>query len=197
MPQHALLAHDLVRSLGGRRVLDGVSLTASPGHRIGLIGENGVGKSTLLRLLAGADEPDAGSVSRPAGLGFLHQEMPFEADATIAAVLDDALHEAREDLAELERLSEELARVPEDDPGHQELLDAYGRRLELARDRESWDADRRAALVDELEEALGTAGPGAIVVAGHDRWLRRRWRGRELRLEPDRGRRGRFGAEPE
>ena len=38
MPQHALLAHDLVRSLGGRRVLDGVSLTASPGHRIGLIG---------------------------------------------------------------------------------------------------------------------------------------------------------------
>ncbi|MCX3289779.1 ABC-F family ATP-binding cassette domain-containing protein [Streptomyces sp. NEAU-H22] len=162
MPQHALLAHDLVRSLGGRRVLDGVCLTASPGHRIGLIGENGVGKSTLLRLLAGVDEPDAGSVSRCAGLGFLHQEMPFEADATIAAVLDDALREAREDLAELERLSEELARVPEDDPGHQELLDAYGRRLELAQDRESWDADRRAALV------LDGLGLGAF---GHDRTL--------------------------
>ncbi|MGW2554068.1 hypothetical protein [Streptomyces sp. NPDC001635] len=42
MPQPALLAHDLVRTLGGRRVLDGVCLTASPGHRIGLIGENGV-----------------------------------------------------------------------------------------------------------------------------------------------------------
>jgi macrolide transport system ATP-binding/permease protein len=38
-------------------------------------------------------------------------------------------------------------------------------------------------LCDELEAALGT-GPGAIVVAGHDRWLRRRWQGRELRLEP-------------
>ncbi|MFF5575926.1 ABC-F family ATP-binding cassette domain-containing protein [Streptomyces luteogriseus] len=160
--QHALLAHDLVRSLGGRRVLDGVSLTASPGHRIGLIGENGVGKSTLLRLLAGVDEPDAGSVSRPAGLGFLHQEMPFDADATIAEVLDDALREAREDLTELERLGEELARVPEDDPGHLELLDAYGRRLELAQDRESWDADRRAALV------LDGLGLGAF---GHDRTL--------------------------
>ena len=37
-------------------------------------------------------------------------------------------------------------------------------------------------LCDELEEALGTA-PGAIVVASHDRWLRHRWQGRELRLE--------------
>ncbi|RVU27659.1 ABC-F family ATP-binding cassette domain-containing protein [Streptomyces antnestii] len=162
MPQPPLLAHDLVRDMGGRRVLDGISLTASPGHRIGLIGENGVGKSTLLRVLAGVDEPDAGSVIRPGGLGFLHQEMPYDADSTIAAVLDEALREAREDLAELDRLGEELARVPEDDPGHQDILDAYGRRLEQAQDRESWNADRRAALV------LDGLGLGAF---GHDRTL--------------------------
>ncbi|MFJ4539812.1 ABC-F family ATP-binding cassette domain-containing protein [Streptomyces tibetensis] len=162
MPQHALLAYELVRSLGGRRVLDGVSLTASPGHRIGLVGENGVGKSTLLRLLAGVDAPDAGSVSRPDGLGFLHQEMPFDAGSTIAVVLDEALREAREDLSELERLGEELARVPEGERCHQELLSAYGRRLEQAQDRESWDADRRAALV------LDGLGLGAF---GHDRPL--------------------------
>ncbi|MFE5369809.1 ABC-F family ATP-binding cassette domain-containing protein [Streptomyces mirabilis] len=162
MPQPALLAHDLVRDLGGRRVLDGISLTASPGHRIGLIGENGVGKSTLLRVLAGVDEPDAGSVTRPGDLGFLHQEMPYDADSTIAAVLDEALREAREDLAELDRLGEELARAPEDDPGHRKLLDAYGRRLEQAQDRASWDADRRAALV------LDGLGLGAF---GHDRTL--------------------------
>jgi macrolide transport system ATP-binding/permease protein len=162
VPRPALLAHDLVRNLGGRRVLDGVSLTASPGHRIGLIGENGVGKSTLLRVLSGVDEPDGGSVTRPAGLGFLHQEMPFDAASTIASVLDAALREAREDLAELDRLGEELARLPVDDPGHPELVDAYGRRLERAQDRESWDADRRAALV------LDGLGLGAVP---HDRPL--------------------------
>ncbi|MCX4967374.1 ATP-binding cassette domain-containing protein [Streptomyces sp. NBC_00654] len=162
MPQPALLAHDLVRSLGDRRVLDGVSLTASPGHRIGLIGENGVGKSTLLRVLAGVDQPDAGSVRRPGDIGFLHQEMPFEAASSLTAVMDDALCEAREDVTELERLGEELARVPEEAPGHQDLLDAYSRRLEQAQDRESWDADRRAALM------LDGLGLGAV---GHDRTL--------------------------
>jgi macrolide transport system ATP-binding/permease protein len=147
MSQPALLAHDLVRTFGSRRVLDGVSLTASPGRRIGLIGENGVGKSTLLRLLAGTDQPDAGSVTRPPDLGFLHQEMPYDADATIAGVLDDALRETREDLAELERLTELLARIPQDAPEYAGLLDAYGVRLEQAQEREAWDADRRAALV--------------------------------------------------
>ncbi|MEU9605388.1 ABC-F family ATP-binding cassette domain-containing protein [Streptomyces sp. NPDC048057] len=160
MPQPALLAHDLVRVLAGRRVLDGVSLTASPGHRIGLIGENGVGKSTLLRLLAGVDEPESGSVTRPADVGFLRQEVSYETPWTIADVLADALREAREDLAELARLSEEIARVPEDAPGHAELLDAYGRRLERAQERDAWDADRRAALV------LDGLGLGSL---GHDR----------------------------
>ncbi|MFI6285042.1 ABC-F family ATP-binding cassette domain-containing protein [Streptomyces sp. NPDC051018] len=162
MPQPALIAHDLVRVLGDRRVLDGVSLTASPGHRIGLIGENGVGKSTLLRLLAGTDEPDSGSVSGPPEPGFLQQEMPYDADVTIAGVLDDALRESRADLAELDRLTGLLARTGQDAPGYAGLLDAYGVLLEQAQEREVWDADRRAALV------LDGLGLGAV---GHDRTL--------------------------
>ncbi|MFD7668725.1 ABC-F family ATP-binding cassette domain-containing protein [Streptomyces sp. NPDC059788] len=155
MPRPALLAHDLVRTLGTRRVLDGVSLTASPGHRVGLIGENGVGKSTLLRLLAGVDEPDAGQVTRPHDLGFLQQEMPYDSGTTIARVLDDALREARADLAELDRLTRLLADTPDDRPAYAELLDAYGQRLEQAREREAWDADRRAAIV---LDGLGLGG---------------------------------------
>jgi macrolide transport system ATP-binding/permease protein len=99
VPLSPLLAYDLVRTFGARRVLDGISLTAAPGQRIGLTGENGAGKSTLLRLLAGAGEPDTGTVVRPPDMGFLHQEMPFDPATAIAGVLDDALREAREELA--------------------------------------------------------------------------------------------------
>ncbi|MET9106711.1 ATP-binding cassette domain-containing protein, partial [Streptomyces zhihengii] len=154
--RHALIAQDLVHTLGGRRVLDGVGLTAPPGRRIGLIGENGSGKSTLLRLLAGVEKPDAGTVTRPPDTGFLHQEIPYDTAATIADVVDDALRESREDLAELDRLTEELARTPQEAPGYQALLDSYGERLEQAREREAWDADRRAELV------LGGLGVGAL-----------------------------------
>jgi macrolide transport system ATP-binding/permease protein len=139
----ALIARDLVRAFGTRRVLDGVSMTASPGQRIGLIGENGVGKSTLLRLLADVDEPDGGSVVRPADLGFLEQELPFAPEQTVADVLDDALREARADLAALDRLTAALAGRPDDN----DLLTAYGDRLERAQDRQAWDADRRATIV--------------------------------------------------
>ncbi|MER5438268.1 ABC-F family ATP-binding cassette domain-containing protein [Streptomyces sp. NPDC002790] len=146
MATTALIAHDLIRTLGTRRVLDGVSLTAAPGRRIGLIGENGVGKSTLLRLLAGVDTPDSGSVVRPPDLGFLQQEAPYEATTTIADVLADALRETRAALAELDRIGDELARTPEDSDTYPELLATYGQLLEDAREREAWDADRRAEI---------------------------------------------------
>jgi macrolide transport system ATP-binding/permease protein len=160
MPAAALLAHDLVRNLGGRRVLDGVSLTAAPGRRIGLIGENGVGKSTLLRLLAGVDEPDGGSVVRPPELGFLHQEMPYDPASTVSDVVDEALRNARAAVAELDELGAHLDRP--------DVLERYGELLEWAQDHDVWDADRRAGLVlaglglggIALHRALGTLSGG-------------------------------------
>jgi macrolide transport system ATP-binding/permease protein len=144
MPPSALLAHDLVRTLGARRVLDGISLTVAPGQRIGLIGENGVGKSTLLRLLAGADQPDAGTIVRPPDTGFLHQEIPFDPASAIRDVLDDALREAREDLAQLDRLTRALADSPAGGlPGSPGLLAEYGEWLERAQVQtpRGWETD--------------------------------------------------------
>lgn len=138
-----LHAVDLVKSYGDRRVLDGVSLSASPGRRIGLVGENGVGKSTLLRLLAGLEEPDAGTVERHAECGFLWQELPFAPDATVRDVVDDALADIRAAKARLDELTGLLAERP-DDP---DVLADYGEALEWAQDHDVWDAERRADLV--------------------------------------------------
>ncbi|MFG3422968.1 ABC-F family ATP-binding cassette domain-containing protein [Micromonospora sp. NPDC048063] len=146
MPE-ALLAHDLVHTRGSRRVLDGVSLTAAPGRRIGLIGENGTGKSTLLRLLAGADEPDAGTVVRPPDLGYLPQEAPYDPAATVGDVRDDALREARAVLTDLDRLADRLAGTADDTPDHERLLADYGDLLDRAQDIDAWGAERRAGMV--------------------------------------------------
>src|SRR6476646_10569948 len=65
------------RHHGGATVLDDVSLSIGPQSRVGVVGPNGIGKSTLLRILAGLEEPDGGRVERaPAALtvGFLPQE---------------------------------------------------------------------------------------------------------------------------
>jgi ATPase subunit of ABC transporter with duplicated ATPase domains len=69
------LAH-VTKSHGAQVVLDDVTLTIGPSARLGLVGPNGVGKSTLLRIVAGVERPDAGTVTRaPASLtvGYLEQ----------------------------------------------------------------------------------------------------------------------------
>src|SRR5687767_999788 len=131
-----LHARDLVKSYGERRVLDGVSLSASPGQRIGLVGENGVGKSTLLRLLAGVEERDDGRLQRPVDCGFLWQELTFAFSATVQDVLDDALSDIRRVKARLDELACGL-----DD---EQVLQEYGDLLDWAQDHDLWDADRRA-----------------------------------------------------
>jgi macrolide transport system ATP-binding/permease protein len=150
-----LLARDLDKFYGDRRVLDGVSLTASPGQRLGLVGENGVGKSTLLRLLAGAEEPDGGEIIRPSDCGFLTQELPYGLRQSVQDVVDDALAETRAADRRLTDLSTRL-----DDP---KALSDYGEVLEWAQAHEIWDADRRAALV---LDGLGLAGIGADRLLG-------------------------------
>ena len=76
-PAATLKATKLSRERAGQLVLNDISLTVAPGDRIGVVGPNGVGKTTLLRMLAGLDVPDRGrvEVSPPgAKVGYLAQE---------------------------------------------------------------------------------------------------------------------------
>ncbi len=135
-----LVATDLVRAFGDRLVLDGVTLLANPAEPVGLVGENGVGKSTLLRILAGVDRPDSGAVIGPTDLVYLGQEPSFAADATVGTVLREVLAPLHAAVASLETLA---ASAGQGDPGADE---AYASTLAWAENHDAWDADRRSEL---------------------------------------------------
>ncbi len=77
-------------ALGARHILVDVDLSLDPGHRIGLVGPNGVGKSTLMRVMAGMQRPDAGTVTLAppsATVGYLDQE-PERGDETVLGYVE-------------------------------------------------------------------------------------------------------------
>ena len=65
---------------GGRAVLRGLAMRVGPGARIGLVGGNGAGKSTVLRIMAGAEEVDGGEVTRSRDLGVAYLPQHVEGD---------------------------------------------------------------------------------------------------------------------
>ncbi len=118
-----LTAHHLTKSYGIHPVLQDISFSVSTGERIGLIGPNGCGKSTIMHILAGLEQPDRGSVAHthPAlRIGYLAQGMDFAPEQTIASTLHlasvspagtmstDALE------AEIAALAEALSKNPHD-----------------------------------------------------------------------------------
>ena len=85
-----LTAHHLHKSYGIQPLLQDISFSVSNNERIGLIGPNGCGKTTLIRLLAGIEQPDSGTVTstRPhLRIGYLAQGMDFAPGQTLHSAL--------------------------------------------------------------------------------------------------------------
>jgi ATPase subunit of ABC transporter with duplicated ATPase domains len=118
---------DITKSYGAQVVLEDVDLAIGPRARIGLVGPNGVGKSTLLRLIAGVDAPDRGVVTRAPGsatVGYLEQERRAEPGESIL----DALGRRTGVLAaerQLESAAAALARGEAADERYSAALDRY------------------------------------------------------------------------
>lgn len=97
---------NLTLSYGEREILRGVSLTVEPGEKIGVVGRNGTGKSTMLKILAGMLKPDAGSVSAGQGVrvGYLHQNPNLEPEDTLKEAVARAFEQVDELHSQLEGL---------------------------------------------------------------------------------------------
>ncbi|HUH14611.1 MAG TPA: ABC-F family ATP-binding cassette domain-containing protein [Gaiellaceae bacterium] len=134
----ALVSLNAVRkSFGSRTVLDGLDFAIEPGARVGVVGANGSGKSTMLKLIAGLEEPDAGTAVRRRGIvvSFLPQH-PLGDERTPL----ETVRAARPDLDELDR---ELHRVAEQlaAPELADDLDRMARVLRRQEDLvERWEA---------------------------------------------------------
>jgi ATPase subunit of ABC transporter with duplicated ATPase domains len=83
----AIVATNVTKEHGTTVVLDRLSLTVSPGSRVGVVGPNGSGKSTLLRILSGVEEPSAGRMERFGTAAYLPQEPERRAGETLLGFL--------------------------------------------------------------------------------------------------------------
>ena len=81
---------NLTKSYGIRLLFTDISFTVNEGEKIGLIAKNGTGKTTLLRIIAGEEAPDSGSVILRSGvrMGYLPQQPAFPADSTPQSIAD-------------------------------------------------------------------------------------------------------------
>ncbi|MCP2369481.1 macrolide transport system ATP-binding/permease protein [Agromyces terreus] len=171
--------------------LDLGSLRVAPLTRLLVTGANGAGKSTLLNVLAGSQRVDGGSVLRRKGLRvqLLEQDVRFaDADASPRRIYERVVGARRADQVPLSGLGLIAPRDADRPVGA--LSVGQQRRLALAlviaRPPHVFLLDEPTnhlslALATDLEDALGTY-PGAVVIASHDRWLRRRWAGETLEL---------------
>ena len=119
-----LTTQNLGRSFGSVDIFEGISLTIPRHARIAIVGPNGVGKTTLLRLLAGEDEPTQGSVHRARGLhiGYLPQETTAHLEGTLWSFCLQAFQKLIEHSEELHSL-EQAMQQPDFNP---QVLQRYG-----------------------------------------------------------------------
>ena len=145
-----------------REVLKGIYLSFFPGAKIGVLGANGAGKSSLLRIMAGVDQDFIGEARAAEGtkIGFLPQEPVLDPDKDVRGNVEEAVREQRALLTEFEAVSARFAEPMSDDE-MTALLERQGNLQERIETLNLWDLDRT---IDIAMDALRLP-PGDASVA--------------------------------
>src|SRR6202040_3428136 len=132
MASPLLQLRDIALTFGGTPLLAGAELSVGPGERVSLVGRNGTGKSTLLKVAAALVEPDRGSVfvQPGTGVGYLAPEPDLSGCASTLAYVEAGLRPS-DDPHAARRLLEQLGLTGQEDPAR--LSGGEARRASLAR----------------------------------------------------------------
>jgi ATP-binding cassette ChvD family protein len=132
---------------GDKVILDDVTLAFYPGAKIGVVGPNGAGKSSVLKIMAGLDQPSNGEAILTPGfsVGMLQQEPPLDDSKTVLGNVEDGVAEIKAKMDRFNQISEELA---DPDADYDRLLAEMGVLQEALDHAGAWDLDSR------LEQAM-------------------------------------------
>lgn len=132
---------------GDKVILDDVTLAFYPGAKIGVVGPNGAGKSSVLKIMAGLDQPSNGEARLSPGytVGILLQEPPLNEEKTVLGNVEEAVAETK---AKLDRFNEISAELASPDADYDSLLAEMGQLQEEIDHLNAWDLD------SQLEQAM-------------------------------------------
>jgi ribose transport system ATP-binding protein len=187
---HRLEVARLSKTFGSARVLRGVQLSVAPGELHGLVGQNGCGKSTLVKILTGVYTPDPGgsiavdgrplrtpvqpAASREAGVSVVHQHLGLVDDRTVWENVRLGRYQARGPFRRIDRRAEQRAVA--------EVLARLGRSIDVTRLAGTLSAEERATIAIARAVQDHRPGGGLIIFDESTRALGKSARGRFFEL---------------
>lgn len=159
MPEFIYQMHDARKAHGNKVILDEVTLSFYPGAKIGVVGPNGMGKSTLLKIMAGLEEVSNGEARLTLGftVGILQQEPELEEDKTVIENVRLAFGDM---LAKIERFNQVSAEMADPDADFDALMEEMGRLQDEIDAGDGWDLDSQ---LTQAMDALQLPDPEAPV----------------------------------
>jgi ATP-binding cassette ChvD family protein len=145
MAEYIYTMRKVRKAHGDKVILDDVTLSFLPGAKIGVVGPNGAGKSSVLKIMAGLDQPNNGDAFLATGatVGILQQEPPLNEEKTVRGNVEEGLGEIKVKLDRFNEVAELMATDYSD-----ELMEEMGRLQEELDHADAWDLD------SQLEQAM-------------------------------------------